>query len=115
MFINVVTILHAYRAVNSNRQHKTVNFHRHNKKIRCQVPLQLLWSGGRAYLHLVAASKDGLNRRKRIYQLFYFHTVAQNHGSVGGRGRHDDARAIQKLDMFVQMHLLKAPEIQQAF
>lgn len=98
-----------------NRQHKTLTIHRHNKQIRRHVSLQLLWSGGLAYLHLVAASKDGFNRRERIYQLFNFHTVTKNHGSVGGWGRHDNARAIQKLDVFVQMHLLKAPEIQQAF
>lgn len=94
---------------------QTLNIHRHNKQIHCQVSLLLLWIGGVAYLHLVAASQDGFNRRKRIHQLFNFHTVSKNHGGVGGRGRHDNARAIQKLDVFVQMHLLKAPEIQQAF
>lgn len=63
------------------------------------------------YLCLVAASKNSFNRRKGVYKLFDFNTVTKNHYCISCRGCHDDAGAIKKLNVFVQVHLLKAPGI----
>lgn len=68
------------------------------------------WKDEMTYLCLAAASEDGFNRWKGIYKLFDFHTVPKNHGCVTCWSCHDNARAVQKLDVFVQMHLLKAPK-----
>lgn len=64
-------------------------------------------------LRLVAAPEDGFDGPKRIDELFNLHAVAKNHCGIRRWRRHDDSGAIEELNVLVQMHLLKAPEIQQ--